>query len=296
MSAPTRNGRNESPVSASTDIAARDDQTPAAKRPVPLQGPIADLESAYRYASALAQADILPYALRGKPSNVLTVMLYGQYLDLPPVVAIQTISVINGRPQLAGKLVLAKVREAGHKPEVVEHTDESCTVRITRGDDGSSHQETFTLAEAVHARLVQLKDGKPHARSKQGEPLPWETYTKRMLLWRAVGLCADVICPEVKMGFAVEGEEITDTGKPTLAQVAAEREDRAAAAAGTPPETAPTPEVAPEQQAADDEATLAEIADIEAQHTGQADYAETQPVLDETALDPEPDADEAGQE
>lgn len=277
MNTPTRNGRNESAVSASNDIALRDDQAAApAKRPIPLAGPIADLDSAYRYASALAQADILPQDLRGKPSNVLTIMLYGQYLDLPPVIATQVISVVKGRPQLAGKFLIARVRQAGHIFEVVERDERSCSVRITRGDDGTSHSETFTLDDAVRAKLVSIKEGKPYARSKSGEALPWENYPQRMLMWRATGWCVDVICPEVKMGFAVEGEEITDSGKPTLAQVAAEREDRAAAA-----ETPPSIDVTPEHQAADDEAMLAEIADIEATHTDDGDPDDQAPAGDD---------------
>jgi hypothetical protein len=224
---------------------------------VPLAGQIADLDSAYRYACALAQADILPQDLRGKPSNVLMVLLYGQYLNIPPVIATQVISVVKGRPQIAGKMLLAKVREAGHKPRIV-HGENKCTVTITRGDDGTDHTEEFTLADAVAAKLCSIKDGKPYARSKNGEPLPWENHTKQLLMWRAVGHCVDIICPEVKMGFGVQGEDVADDARPSLSQVAAERADRQAAyheiEAPKPPEV-------------DDAATAAEIADIQAKHT-----------------------------
>ncbi len=251
-----------------TAVARRDD-TP--KPLVSLTGPIADLDSAYRYAVALAQADILPQDLRGKPSNVLLIILYGQYLNIPPVISTQVISVVKGRPQIAGKMLLAKVREAGHKPKIV-HGDGKCTVTITRGDDGSDHTEEYTLNDAVTAKLCTVKDGKTSARSKSGEPLPWENHPKRMLMWRAVGHCVDVICPEVKMGFAVEGEESTDDDtRPSLAQVAAQRADHH-------PE-APAIEVA----ARTDEAIAAEIAEISAQHTSE-------PVVDQLPLDEEMEA------
>lgn len=211
-----------------------------APRPlVPLSGPISDLDSAYRYAAALAQASIVPNDLRNSPSNVLLVILYGQQLNVPPVIAIQTISVVKGRPQIAGKLLLAKVREAGHRTKITDHTDRSCTVTITRGDTDEQHTETFTLDDAVASKLVAIKDGKPYARSKQGEALPWENYTKRMLMWRAVGYCVDAICPEVRMGFAVEGEFEHDDDRPSLGQVAAQRTRATAVRAdrtGPPPE------------------------------------------------------------
>jgi hypothetical protein len=198
-------------------------------------GQLNDLDQAWRLAQALALADILPKDLRGKPSNVLLTILYGQQLNVPPVIAIQTISVVKGRPQMAGKLLLAKVREAGHRPEIVEHTDALCTVRITRGDTDEQHTETFTLDDAVAANLVKIKEGKPFARSQNGEPLPWETWTKRMLLWRAAGFCADFACPEVRMGFAIEGEmDGVPDDRPTLAQVAAERDDKPAVLPAAP--------------------------------------------------------------
>jgi len=247
-------------------IARRDEP---AKPPVPLAGPIADLDSAYRYAAALAQADILPQDLRGKPSNVLMILLYGQYLNIPPVIATQVISVVKGRPQIAGKMLLAKVREAGHKPEVMESDERQCTVRITRGDDGTQHTETFTLEDAQTAKLCTIKDGKAYARSKQGEPLPWENYPKRMLMWRAVGHCVDVICPEVKMGFGVEGEDTPgEDGHPTLAQVAAQRADQ-------PDPDRPAIEPATFADT-DDEATAAEIAEIAAQHSPTDDEMEAE--------------------
>lgn len=219
------------------------------KPPVPLAGPIADLDSAFRYASALAQASIVPDDLRGKPSNVLMIILYGQQLNVPPPVAIQTITVIKGRPVIAGRLLLAKVREAGHRSSITDHTDRACTVTITRGDTGETHTEKFTLEDAVASKLVAVKDGKPFARSKNGEALPWESFTRRMLMWRAVGYCVDAICPEIRMGFAIEGElDHLEPERPNLAQVAAERTDRPAEPA--PPAAAPTDAEVAEQVAA----------------------------------------------
>lgn len=224
-------------------VARREEQP---KPPVPLSGPIADLDSAYRYATALAQADLMPHALRGKPSNVLAIILYGQYLNVPPMVAIQSISVVNGRPQIEGKLLIAKVREAGHKLAISDHTPKSCTVTITRGDDGFEHTETYTWEDAETAKLTGKDNYKHHP--------------KQMMLWRAVGHCVDIACPEVKMGFGVEGEDVADDPRPSLAQVAAERADRKDS----------HPEIEAAKPEVNDEATAAEIVEIQAQHTAPA--------------------------
>lgn len=233
MSAPTRSPsrseRNTAVTNPGTEVATINGQEVAQVRVhVPLGRPLADMDQAWRMAVAFANADIVGSELRGKPANAFLVMLYGQRLGLPPEVAISEIAVVKGKPRMSGKLLLAKVREAGHTPKVV-HGDGKCTVTITRGDTGEEHTEEFTLADAVTAELCSIKDGKPYARSKTGERMPWEKYPKKMLQWRAIGGCADVICPEVRMGFAVE-DEMDDPApqqeRPSLAQVAAERVDR----------------------------------------------------------------------
>lgn len=252
------------------------------KVPVPLDGPLADADQAWRLARFFAAADIVPNDLRNKPANAFLVILYGQRLGLPPEIALSTVSVVKGKPRMAGQLLLAKVREAGHKAKIVHGKDE-CTVTITR-DDGDDHTETFTLAEAVKARLCTIKDGQPYARSQKGEPLPWETYTKRMLQWRAVGACVDVICPEVKMGFLVEGElDEVAPERPTLAQVAAQRMDKQAqdapvdapvdAPAGPSAEAVEEAAVVEEEAPVTQEQVLADLradlADIEAEHAAE---------------------------
>lgn len=240
---------------------------------VPLDQPLANLGQAVELSLVLAQASILPDDLRGKGPNVLLVILYGQQLNIPPVVAIQTITVIKGRPVISGKLLLSKVREAGHKAYVpcaicflskqdhreadhtyeADHDETHCTITIVRGDSGEEHSETFTLEDAAAAGLVQIKEGKPFARSQKGEKLPWESWTKRMLMWRAAGFCADFICPEVRMGFAIEGEmDNVPDDRPTLAQVAAERGDK-------PTVVPPAPDV--------DDAEIAEaVAELAREH------------------------------
>jgi hypothetical protein len=169
--------------------------------------PINDLDQAYRLSQALAMASIVPDDLRGKPGNVLAIMLYGQDLGMSPMQAIQGIYVVKGKPQLSGTTWLALARRAGHKVRFLEQTNERCTIEITRADDASHpHVETYTLQDAVDANLVTVKDGKPVARSPKGDPLPWELHTRTMIRNRAISNAAKAACPEVALGFAVEGD------------------------------------------------------------------------------------------
>lgn len=163
-----------------------------AKAPVALSRPLSDIDQAWRMAQALSQSSLLPDALRNKAPDVLTMILYGQDLGLSPMQSIQGIYVVKGKPQLSAQTWIALTRKAGHRLKVTEHTAQTCTVEITRGDTGEAHAETFTIEDARTAKLISNDT--------------YSKYPKRMLLARAVSNCCRFICPEIALGFGVEGE------------------------------------------------------------------------------------------
>lgn len=184
-----------------TDVAVRTATAPAPRTPVSVGVPIKGLDEAFRLSQALAMAGLLPSGLRGKPSDVLAVILYGAELGIGPVQALQGIYIVQGRPVVAAQTWLALLRTRGHRAKVVENTDTTCTVELQRGDTGETHRETFTLDDAKKANLT-------------GKDV-WKSYPKRMLLARAVANAARFLAPEVILGMAAEGE-VFDDERPVL--------------------------------------------------------------------------------
>lgn len=225
------------------------------RTPVSLSRPLTDIDQAWRMAQALAGSSLLPDALRNRASDVLSMILYGQDLGLSPMQAIQGIYVVKGKPQMSAQTWIALTRRAGHRIAVTEHTTETCTVEITRGDTGESHAETFTIADARTAKLTSNDT--------------WTKYPKRMLLARAVTNACRFICPEIALGFGAEGEYDEPTASPE--QALAHAVD-----ARTPepePEDVHDAEVV-EEPAQTDEELRQELLDIAAEHQ-QADVRET---------------------
>ncbi len=187
-----------------TDVAVR----PAAPAPAPPRTPVSvgvpikGLDEAFRLAQALAMAGLLPAGLRGKPSDVLAVILYGAELGIGPVQALQGIYIVQGRPVVSAQMWLALLRMRGHRAKVIENTEQSCTVELQRGDTGEIHRESFTMDEAKKAKLAS-KD-------------VWQSFPRRMLLARAVANAARFLAPEVILGMAAEGEVFEDE-RPVLA-------------------------------------------------------------------------------
>jgi len=234
----------------SNGLAPTNGQGQRPKQPVALGRPQNDFDTAYRLSGNLAASSLLPDTLRGKPSDVLVTVLYGQELGLAPMQAIQSIYVVKGRPTISAQLWVALTRRAGHKFRVIDETPESCTVEVERSDDpGHPTRVTYTLEQARVAGLLSNST--------------WRNHPHAMLYARAASTACRRACPEIALGFYDEFEmTVQEPERPTLAQVAAERVDQATAPA------APAPAADPE---ADDDALLAEVNAIAAERDQPVD-------------------------
>lgn len=212
---------------------------------VSLSGRQNDFDSAYRLAANLAVSNLIPADLRGKPSDVLVTVLYGQELGLAPMQSLQAIYVVKGRPTISAHLWVALARRAGHKVRVREETAETCTVEVERADDpGHPTRVTWTIDQARVAGLLRND--------------VWKNHPAAMLYARAVSTACRRACPEIAMGFGDESERHEpEPERPTLAQVAAERVDAQQVA-----ETA----AAAEPNEDDEQAMLAEVAALAQQY------------------------------
>jgi hypothetical protein len=156
-----------------------------------------------RYAEALSGASLLPDAYRGKPANVLLALEYGNALGIPPMVAIQQVHIIQGRPVASAQLIGALVRKAGHRLRVTGD-DKRAMCEIVRGDDPEfTFRAEWTWDRAVAAKLT----GKD----------TWKAYPGNMLRARAITECARDACPEALAGISYTAEELGDDTLPAEA-------------------------------------------------------------------------------
>ena len=235
---------------------------PANRIPVPLDGPIRDLDETWRLARILSQANLLPKDLRNEPANVFVTILYGRELGWGPMQSVMGIYSVEGRPSLSAQSWRALAIEKGHKVFVPcvqcgkpaeEHkhfeddkarhqyaADQSAThCAVTcRRKDGGEHTARYTLEDAVQAGKAEIKDGKPYARSYNGKPKTWETVTADMLIARATTRCLRFFCPEIALGFTASEEHEPDTVDVDVALAAAVDARTTAPPAEQPPSTA----------------------------------------------------------
>jgi hypothetical protein len=149
-----------------------------------------------RYAEALAQASLLPEAYRRQPANVLLALESGAALGVAPMVAIQEIHVIKGKPTLSAQLQSALVRRAGHRLRVTGDAQHA-VCEITRADDPDfTFRSEWTMERAKDAGLLSNDT--------------WRKYPQNMLKARAISECSRDACPDVIVGFGYTAEELGD--------------------------------------------------------------------------------------
>jgi hypothetical protein len=138
-----------------------------------------DLDSLYRFANYVSKSGLAPKGMES-PEAIFVAVQMGMELGISPMMALQNIGVINGRPGVFGDLPLALVRNSGlleeyREEEIGKPSDDTwgfkCTVRRVGCTPKS---ETFTVADAKRAGLW-------------GKAGPWTQWPKRMLKFRARG-------------------------------------------------------------------------------------------------------------
>jgi len=148
----------------------------------------------FRMASAFVKDGVAPKGMTA--GAAMAAMLKGQALGLDPVTSVTSITVINGRTQVQGSLLLALLRRAGVDYDISYSGDGNtlaATIRAWWPDKKARAKErTFTMGDAVRAGLAGKET--------------YKAWPREMLLWRAVAALARQEFPEVAAGIYVHGE------------------------------------------------------------------------------------------
>lgn len=158
--------------------------------------PTTALSEQMTYAKAVASADLLPDAYRGKPANVLIAIGLGQQMGLSPAESLYRINVIKGKPTAGAELIASNVRKAGHKLRVTL-TDTSATCTIIRADDPKFPFEVTRDIEWARSMGLASNDN-------------YKKQAATMLQWRAITACARLACPEALYGVSYTPDEMYD--------------------------------------------------------------------------------------
>lgn len=155
---------------------------------------------AWKLAEKIADTEMVPSALRKRPEAVLAVMLAGHEAGISPMMALQKIHIIEGRPAMSSELMRGLVMQHGHEL----HFAELSTTRVVvegrrRGSDRWTRVE-WTMDDARRGGL----DGKQN----------WRKWPRAMLTARATAELCRMLFPDVLAGISYTIEELSDGDAP----------------------------------------------------------------------------------
>lgn len=154
----------------------------------------------------IANTEIVPRHLRGKPEAIVATILKGRSLGFDDIHALSAINFIDGKATLSAEAMVTLVRRAGHSLKISQTPGESATVVGTRKDNGDTTSVTWTMGMAKDAGLI----GKDN----------WKRYPDTMLTWRAISQVCRFLFADVLMGVSYtedEAREAAERGAVTAA-------------------------------------------------------------------------------
>jgi hypothetical protein len=117
------------------------------------------------------------------------IMVKGHELGLGLAASFEFIQVVMNKPALSPRGCLALIHQSNLvEVKIKESTSERCTVWMRRKDSGFEFECTWTMEDAEKAGVVKDNSG-------------WKTYPANLIRWRAIGFCADVVCPDLIGGL-----------------------------------------------------------------------------------------------
>jgi hypothetical protein len=153
-----------------------------------------NIPQALSLAEQLAKSTLIPTPLRGKPGDVLVVLMKGRELGLSPMQALSSIHVIEGKAVVSADMLVALCLS---RPdvcvsfEVIETSDKRAVYETQRKGRQPKRLE-WTLAQAQQAGLTSKHN--------------WKAYPAAMLRARCAAALARIVYPELTAGIYTPDE------------------------------------------------------------------------------------------
>jgi hypothetical protein len=171
---------------------------------------IAAFDAAQRMARALCSSTLVPRDYQGQQglANSLIALEIAARMRLSPLVVMQNMTPIHGRPTWSSKFLIATVNASGRFSPLrfvfddKEKPSRCYAVATDKATGEVLEGETITLELARKEGWWSRKDRNGNETSK------WQTMTGQMLRYRAAAWWANVYCPEIALGLITQEEAL----------------------------------------------------------------------------------------
>lgn len=163
---------------------------------------VGNIDQQLAQAETYVKSGLLPPSVN-TPEKALVIIQKGRELNIPPMEALSSINVIQGKPSVSPQLMLALARRTGQLEDIqMVNNKEGSTVTVTRHGQ-SPYTTTFGIKEATEMGLINK-----------------DNYKKQfgvMCQWRALAANLRITFPDAISGlytFDEMGVGMDEEGRP----------------------------------------------------------------------------------
>jgi hypothetical protein len=162
-----------------------------------------------RLADRYANSDMVPTTYKGKPDNCFVALELASRMDVSPVLVMQNLYIVQGKPSWAGQACKALIDGSGK----FRDSEYIMTGSMADGTRGCYLQAmNVRTGKLIRGTEITLKMAQDEGWStKSGSK--WRTMPEQMLKYRAAAFFARTECPECLMGFQTADEVIDVRGE-----------------------------------------------------------------------------------
>lgn len=164
------------------------------------------LNNIVRIAKVYANSSMVPKQYQRSVDNCFVAVELAGRMGVSPVLVMQNLYVVQGRPSWSGQACVALINGCGKFSEELKFI----FVGNESSDDYGCYAKTIRKAdgEELCGTTITIKMAKDEGwHGKDGSK--WKTMPRQMLMYRAAAFFARTYCPEVLMGFST-AEEVED--------------------------------------------------------------------------------------
>lgn len=116
---------------------------------------LSNMDEAWKVAGMLAKSGLMPDALKGKPEDILVVLMTGAELGLSPMQSIREVYVVKGKGFVGALLRVALVKQSSQciRWKLVESTEQVAVIETERRGEGVTRMQ-YALKDAERAGLL----------------------------------------------------------------------------------------------------------------------------------------------
>lgn len=173
-----------------------------------------------RAADAFSKSTIIPKDFQGKAANVLVALDMAQRLDTSPILVMQNLYVINGRPSWSSSFIIATINNSGKYKTELQFTLTGSGDSLACYAWAEDYQCHKSIGPTITMKMAKAEGWLGKNGSK------WQTMPEVMIRYRAASFFGRLFCPELIMGIyskeeviELDPEEYTTTDTPKEEEV-----------------------------------------------------------------------------